>query len=152
MLYQARHSTKYITGVTAWHRQTFRLQIHVAQFFTMEHAVEPAIAGHRHDVQQQPAVMDAVHEPDVIQRAGRRSNARNDLERLNNIRPGLNYNGLYMSSATYKQTNRNCDDTIQLTDGRFCTVACCAVGTFSCRCVEACYWAESVAVFVMPLH
>jgi len=62
------------------------------------------------------------------------------------------YNGLYMTSASYKQTNRNCDDTVQLTDGHFCSVVCCAVGKFSCACVESCDCTDNVAIFVMPLE
>lgn len=42
----------------------------------------------------------------------------------------FSYSGLYLTSLTYKETNTNCDDTLQLTDGRFCSVACCAVGNF----------------------
>jgi len=64
----------------------------------------------------------------------------------------FSYSGMYVTSVTYKETNRNCDDTLQLTDGCFCSVACCAVGKFSCSCVHSCSCAESVAVFVTPLN
>ena len=61
-------------------------------------------------------------------------------------------NGLYITSVTYRETNRNCDDTLQLTDGRFSSVACCAVGKFLCSCVQSCSCGETVAVFVTPLN
>lgn len=64
----------------------------------------------------------------------------------------FSFSGLYITSMTYKETNRNCDDTLQLTDGSFCSVACCAVGKFACSCAQLCSCAESVAIFVTPLN
>ena len=62
-------------------------------------------------------------------------------------------NSLYVTSADYKQSIRNCDDTVQLSDGSFCCIARCVVGKFGCICrgVDTCDCTDTVAIFVTPL-
>src|SRR6218665_1246490 len=61
------------------------------------------------------------------------------------------FNSMYMTATDYKISNRHCDDTVQLTDGSFCLVLCCIVGTFSCNCSEVCYCTDSVLLIVNSL-
>jgi len=44
---------------------------------------------------------------------------------------------LYITATSYKGC-RNCHDTLQLDNGKFCVVRCCAVGKFLCSCEELC--------------
>lgn len=49
---------------------------------------------------------------------------------------------LYITATSYKGCH-NCDDTVQLDNGEFCVVRCCAVGKFVCSCEELCVCTET---------
>ena len=56
-----------------------------------------------------------------------------------------------MTASDYKTCNRHCDDTVQLTDGRFCIIQCCVVGCLLCSCHDVCCCVDSVLLLVTLL-
>jgi len=57
-------------------------------------------------------------------------------------------NSFYLTASDYKTSNRHCDDTVQLTDGRFCIILCCVIGQLLCRCSNACYCTDNALLLV----
>jgi len=82
--------------------------------------------------------------------AYRRTHGFLPMKTMYRIYHRLSYKSLYISSAGHKPANRNSDDAVQLTDGHFCSLMCCAVGKFYCRCLDPRECTDSVALFVTP--
>jgi len=64
----------------------------------------------------------------------------------------MHFNSSYITSSDYKVSNRHCDDTVQLVDGRFCIVSSCIVGTLLCSCADDCYCTDTVVLLISILE
>jgi len=55
----------------------------------------------------------------------------------------------YLTASDYKTSNRHCDDTVQLTGGRFCIILCCVIGRLLCRCSDTCYCTDNALLLLI---
>lgn len=61
----------------------------------------------------------------------------------------FSFNSIFMCSFDYKESNRHCDDTVQLTNSRICVIVRCIVGQFFCyHQMNSCECDDKVLIFV----